>query len=60
LPYAKLVLAYVQDEKTMGDADDAKHQLRILRLAQKGKSAALVGKGKASGATNGRERGGGS
>jgi len=43
----------------MGDADDAKHQLRILRLAQKGKSAVPVGEGKASGVTSGRERGGG-
>ena len=59
LPYAELVLAYVQGEKIMGDADDARHQLRILRLAQKGKSAVPVGEGKASGATSGRERGGG-
>jgi len=59
LPYAEFVLAYVQREKIMGDADDAKHQLRILKIAQKERSAALVGKGKASGATSGRERGGG-
>jgi len=39
LLYAELVLAYVQREKIMGGADDAKHQLRILRLAQKGKSS---------------------
>jgi hypothetical protein len=59
LPYAELVLAYARGEKIMGDADDAKHQLRILRLAQKGELAVPVGEGKSSGATSGRERGGG-